>query len=168
MNASLRPWTLHLAYLWVGVLRLEVLRLLPLVYVVTWYIIREFWVTLAKAVAATLDTNIASLFCNVPCKDGQVLAFSAVKTRCLEPRGDHVRLACPCSVAWPEEGKGATAALEIWLRLLWPGLHRNEAPSTTLAQWDAVRDTDLQGSSLPATGRAAGQSGRTLYAYIPE
>lgn len=56
-------------------------------------------------------------------------------------------------MAWPEEGKGVAAALEIWLQLLWPGLHRNEAPGTTLAQWDTVRDTDLQGSSLPATGR---------------
>ena len=114
--------------------------------------------------AATLKTNITSLFCNVPCKGRQVLAFSAVKTRYLEQRGNQVKLVWPCSVAWPEEGKGATAALEIWLRLLWPGLHRNEAPGTTLAQWDAVRDTDLQSSSLSATGRAAGQIGRALFA----
>lgn len=90
-----------------------------------------------------------------------------VKTRCLELCGDQARLARTCSAAWPEEGKGAAAALEIWLRLLWPGLHRNEAPGTTLAQWDTVRDTDFQGSSLPATGRAEGQSGRALYTYIP-
>lgn len=70
-------------------------------------------------------------------------------------------------MAWPEEGKGTAAALEIWLSLLWPGLYGNEAPGTTLAQWDTVRDTDLQGSSLPATGRLEGQSGRALSAHVP-
>lgn len=86
----------------------------------------------------------------------------------LELCGSQAGLALACSVAWPEEGEGAAAASEIWLRLLWPGLHRDEAPGTTLAEWDAVRDPDLQGSSLPVAGRAEGQGGGALYAHFPK
>lgn len=86
----------------------------------------------------------------------------------LELCGNQARLAWACSVAWPEEGKGTAATFEIWLRLFWPWLHRDEAPGTTLTQWDTVRNTDLQGSPLPAAGRAEGQGGRVLYAHFPK
>lgn len=131
---------------------------------------RECWVNTGKAAGtATLDTNIESLLCDVPGRGGEVLAFGVAKARpgvfrtVWKPSK-----AWACSVAWPEEGKGTAATFEIWLRLFWPWLHRDEAPGTTLTQWDTVRNTDLQGSPLPAAGRAEGQGGRVLYAHFPK
>lgn len=54
------------------------------------------------------------------------------------------------SATGPQEGEGAAAAAEIWLRLLRPGLHRHQALRAALVKGDAVGDTDLQSTALPA------------------
>lgn len=56
------------------------------------------------------------------------------------------------SAAGPQEGEGASAAVEVRLQLLQPGLHRHQAPGTALAQGDAVGHADLQGATLPTAG----------------
>lgn len=56
------------------------------------------------------------------------------------------------SAAGPQESEGASAAVEVRLQLLGPGLHRHQAPGTALAQGDAIGHADLQGATLPAAG----------------